>query len=391
MHLLGPFKRRTLADLLADAVANPATARVGGRLIAAPARIALPALPTGRHVFGHGNITQHPPGADWSEDGYESVAAWLCAFHDVLVFGDAGIVVIDDVVVADTLLQTHPETHAYRVVGDAIVLETEGPAVDLPGRCLSLLSFNHANYYHWTIDALGRLGAADETLLAACDRVLAPALEQDFQRQGFARTGLADRFPVHTVGPRTLFQVECLEVPWSLTCDHRPHPLLPAMFRGWADGAPAAGRNWPARIYVDRRGGANRRMVNEDALVDALAGLGFVPVRLEALDLADQIGLFAHAHCIVAPHGAGLANLVFARPGTAVVEIHVDAWVNWCFRRLAAVCGLDYDCALGRVLPGSESVWINRRAWQVSVLHVTGAVQQALVQMAARPALGSAP
>ena len=42
--------------------------------------------------------------------------------------------------------------------------------------------------------------------------------------------------------------------------------------------------------------------------------------------------MFGSAQCIVAPHGAGLANLIFANPGTKVIEmfsghISFDYWI----------------------------------------------------------------
>ena len=73
-----------------------------------------------------------------------------------------------------------------------------------------------------------------------------------------------------------------------------------------------------------------------------MAARGFVKVRLEALPWVEQVSAFARAREIVAPHGAGLANLVFCRPGVRVVEVFNTAYVNPCFWRLAALMGLDY-------------------------------------------------
>jgi hypothetical protein len=66
--------------------------------------------------------------------------------------------------------------------------------------------------------------------------------------------------------------------------------------------------------------------LNEDAVVAWLAAMNFVAVPLEKLQLAEQIARFADADIIVAPHGAGLTNIVYARPGC----------------RLAAVFGVAY-------------------------------------------------
>ncbi|HBW56875.1 MAG TPA: hypothetical protein DEF27_03370, partial [Oscillatoriales bacterium UBA8482] len=48
---------------------------------------------------------------------------------------------------------------------------------------------------------------------------------------------------------------------------------------------------------------------------------GVVPVELETLSVAEQARLFAHAKVIIAPHGAGLTNLMFCSPETIVIEL----------------------------------------------------------------------
>ena len=108
-------------------------------------------------------------------------------------------------------------------------------------------------------------------------------------------------------------------------------------------------------------------------MIATLARLGFVPVRLEAMSLDAQIALFAGADAIVAPHGAGLANLVYARPQTVIVELHMDTWINWCFRHIAAVGALRYDAVIGRAEPAPGT-----RIWSVPLLHLAAAVDLAL-------------
>lgn len=50
--------------------------------------------------------------------------------------------------------------------------------------------------------------------------------------------------------------------------------------------------------------------------------------------------LFHSAVLVVAPHGAGLANVVFSQPGTYVIEGVCNLpHVNFCFQRLSYVLG----------------------------------------------------
>lgn len=52
--------------------------------------------------------------------------------------------------------------------------------------------------------------------------------------------------------------------------------------------------------------------------------------------------IFRRAVAVVAPHGAGLSNLVFVPPGAAVIEVLKRREVNLCYRTLAYNLGHRY-------------------------------------------------
>lgn len=62
--------------------------------------------------------------------------------------------------------------------------------------------------------------------------------------------------------------------------------------------------------------------------------------------------MFASATIVIGPHGAGLANLVFCRPGTVVVEIGWDSAkvmaMDPMYYRLADALGLEYRLLVGK-------------------------------------------
>jgi capsular polysaccharide biosynthesis protein len=64
------------------------------------------------------------------------------------------------------------------------------------------------------------------------------------------------------------------------------------------------------RLYIVRRG--HRRVTNEEDLLRTLGRHGFRPVQLEMLPFPEQVELFHDAEAVVAAHGAGLTNLLFA-------------------------------------------------------------------------------
>jgi capsular polysaccharide biosynthesis protein len=178
---------------------------------------------------------------------------------------------------------------------------------------------------------------------------------------------------VRVVEPWEAFTFSRLVVPWAMATIYEPHPRLASFLSALVPQPPP---NLCRRLYIDRRGAANRRLGNEGDVIASLARFGVVPVVLEALSLADQAALFADAELVVAPHGAGLTNIVFAPRDCRIVELLPNAYANWCFRRLAASCGLRYDCVVGMAEVGDAS--IHARRWHVAPTHVQSAVEAAL-------------
>ena len=102
------------------------------------------------------------------------------------------------------------------------------------------------------------------------------------------------------------------------------------------------------RVYVSRAKASGRKILNEEEILPLLFRRGFVRVILEEMSLGEQIGLFAEAEAVVAPHhGAGLTNLAWCAPNTKVVEIFSPLYVNLCYWAIASLTQADYYYLLG--------------------------------------------
>jgi hypothetical protein len=76
-------------------------------------------------------------------------------------------------------------------------------------------------------------------------------------------------------------------------------------------------------IYISRND-SKRKVLNEEELLERLSVYGFNSFELSKLSFAEKADLFAKARLVIAPHGAGLVNLIFCRPGTVVLELFPD-------------------------------------------------------------------
>jgi hypothetical protein len=95
-------------------------------------------------------------------------------------------------------------------------------------------------------------------------------------------------------------------------------------------------------VYVARTDTARRMAVNERDVMQALAAEGVRVIVPGSLSLQEQIAAFGNADAVIAPHGAGLSNIVFCKPGTVLYEMLPEHYPNNCFTRLAQATGLHY-------------------------------------------------
>ncbi|MFN5118198.1 MAG: glycosyltransferase 61 family protein, partial [Cyanobacteriota bacterium] len=115
-------------------------------------------------------------------------------------------------------------------------------------------------------------------------------------------------------------------------------------------------RRGPGRRLWLARGASGRRPVFGEAELLAhleQQGLGQEPTELDGLTLAEKAARIAAAELLVLPHGAALAGLAFARPGTRVLELHQPRYAPPYGHALVAAGGLAlYRCEQPASPPG---------------------------------------
>ncbi len=109
------------------------------------------------------------------------------------------------------------------------------------------------------------------------------------------------------------------------------------------------------KIYVQRGNCNTREVIDENEILNYLDKLGFVPLVMDGRTVQEQADIFSNADVIIAPHGSALANLVFARPNTKVIELysfnHLDTF-NFTF---ASYAKTDYYYVIGEKASPDET------------------------------------
>jgi hypothetical protein len=228
----------------------------------------------------------------------------------------------------------------------------------LPGTTLSLLTdFGATNYAHFLLDALGRLGLVEAAGidLAAVDRILVPKPCSENARRIVTALPLPqEKILWVDEGDAAVLRPERLLAPTypGMPCCYAPEPV--EFLRSHVLGAAPA-TTPSTRLYVDRADGS-RTLENRAEVIALMKEHGFSIYNPAEHD--DQPADFAAASVVVGAHGAGLANLVFCRPGTRILEFMPMDHVRPYYFTLAVRTGIDWAClpcrcrAAGDHLPG---------------------------------------
>ena len=202
-----------------------------------------------------------------------------------------------------------------RISGSVIVLPTHG-------------------YYHWLLECLP---PALHALAAVPDAtVVVPSDPPQYVREAIDLLGMQRvRYADEPVFAEKLVLVA--HEPFSGFVPGEDIEILRATLQPRSSNARAASSG----IYVSRRL-SRRSLRNEPELERALQELGMSIVYPQRLPFPDQIATMRHAEIVVAPHGAGLANLVFAPRLRSTLELFMGNLFNDCYARLTVSCGGAY-------------------------------------------------
>lgn len=226
------------------------------------------------------------------------------------------------------------------------------------------------NYFHWMFDILPRVALLRESGYKIDRFLINRQYIFPFQEETLTLLGISKEKRIETHYRQVALQFKKLVVP-SLVNQYnlKPHTYVkPYIIPKWACDflrkeflyiSKMEEPKQSERIYISRENAWNRKVVNEEEVIRYLAGYGFEKVTLESMTVAQQIQLFSSAKVIVAPHGAGLTNLVFCSPGTKVIElfspiympayywmisnhVHLDYYYVVCENRAASLVSQDF-------------------------------------------------
>ena len=232
-------------------------------------------------------------------------------------------------------------------VGELILSSDRLPTFDYLEGTVAFLSVCFGeSYYHWMFDVLPRFHLLDCSgiKISDLDKIVTNKLKSNFHFTTLNKLEI----PLDKIVSSSELHIKAkrLVVP-SLSGIYRCSKWACNFLRAKFLKDSATSKKGPDRIYISRKLASRRRVVNEEEVVKFLEKLGFVSVVLESMSVEEQALCLAGAKVVVAPHGAGLTNLVFCNPGTKAIEFFSPDYIPACYWQLSNVCGLKHYYLIG--------------------------------------------
>jgi tetratricopeptide (TPR) repeat protein len=226
------------------------------------------------------------------------------------------------------------------------------PLKVIKGRVAVLSGLSGNVYFHWMVDILPRIKILEDNNIDfnTIDGFLINSTKQRFQRETLEKMGIP-RDKIIESDQVSYLQASSLIVPSYPASVGWVVPSTIKFLRNLflTDISPEI-KSYPKRIYISRNQARYRRLLNEPEILEYLNQLGFVSIELETLTVQEQADLFSQAEVIIAPHGAGLTNLVFCQRNTVVVELVSPHYIRPYYWLISQQLGLKHYSIQGEAL-----------------------------------------
>ncbi|QCS41778.1 DUF563 domain-containing protein [Natrinema versiforme] len=281
---------------------------------------------------------------------YEPGNRFVCEFPDAMLLGPVGPgLTAEGTVIADTV-GTPPLTQRRTGVTIARSISENGARRTLdalrgdgePDRRFDTVAFAVPpwnNYYHWTVECLLRVRLLERygSETGIYPTLLVPADCSSWMKESLDiidYTGEIASFDGGVAKANSLV-VPTFPDPIPEECFWMRNRMRDGTVR---DGGSDEERS--NRIYIARGDATVRRVSNRDAVQRVLDEYNVNTYLLGELSVREQIDLFRRADVVVAPHGAGLTNILYGDDLT-VIELFGDKTMA-TFDRLAASMDHEY-------------------------------------------------
>ena len=277
-------------------------------------------------------------GRCWEDESFSITKAFVASIPNGRAWAD---IATTAAITSDNKLVTDISMGCPQLV---ITSDKLPPAEYIKGNVAFLSArWGGAAYFHWMFDVVARFGLLQQSgLIETIDKFVINACNSSYEKETLNILQIPqDKILESCYHPH--FTADNLIVP--STCDVAAGTSkwkCEYLKRTFLNEKQPLKTDYSKRVYISREQAAYRQIVNEKEVIACLENLGFRTVKLETMSVSEQASCLAAAEVVVAPHGAGLTNLVFCNPGTKVIEIFSPIYVPICFWTISNLCELEH-------------------------------------------------
>lgn len=196
----------------------------------------------------------------------------------------------------------------------------------------------YPNYYHWMVETVPKIRylRAFEEATGRSVTVLVPDDAPQFVEETLRLIGWPQSKTMQAT--ESAYTVQNLVIP--------SYPERHASDFEWMqteilEAVPSCSESSSGKnVYVSRSNAIERRVLNENEVMNILNEYGFNRYCLENQSVADNVQLFSQADIIIGPHGAGLTDIIFADDCT-LIELF-GSKIKEPYELLADTLGVEY-------------------------------------------------
>ena len=232
----------------------------------------------------------------------------------------------------------------------------------LPGTAILCKKPGMTNYGHWLLEMMPKYWltrhhpALADLHLTDAAVIVHDAADPLRQAMADSLNMFGNPMPIITFVPDMALRVADLIVIDGLA-EHGGY-MSPLSVQACTDLVASVPAGPPQLLFVSRTGADRRNFAESAACDDAARALGWTVVYPGQRSFRTQVALFKGALGVAGILGAGMTNMVFARPGTRVVNLAPAAMPDNFFWFIAQLRGLRYEeyrCAQRIDQAGSEA------------------------------------
>jgi len=250
------------------------------------------------------------------------------------IYGDARFILDKDVWIAHENIDWAHRNKNYEFSPSPVSHVSQ--KLHLSGNTLVLEGTWSTEYYHFMAETLGKIYVAQRFMeLSKFDHILVNLSNKKYIAEWLDILGLSEK----VIEPKgRIISCDNLYIPSHAS----PCGWVSNDYIDWlrAKVRFETNNDFMKDIYISRSG--KRKISNEVELIPIFDKHGYQVVRLEEHTVIEQASIFSSSKNIIAPHGAGLINLIFAQRGTSLLEFFGGGYVNPCFGCLAVALDMRY-------------------------------------------------